>query len=931
MVAAQLVPKSTRWQCTRASCQMRSLLGQSLAALAPAILVMVPLVATVVLRSRLPPAHDNVEAPRERRLDTIEAARHDDKTLAEHQLTEGVFEHCSKLREGTQCHKNVMWAYEHGYRDSPDHFGKCMETPHHSRRLSETHGTGQKEATFDLAEKTGRLDCLQCLLHQEGTWSCPKPCDHKNKPYCGLISKHEDHDHGYIALLFLLGGLCIGCVLQVWQERCLPQVPYTCLLFLAGLGLAGFHKLRQEYTEPNHRGNWYDSVEMWEKVNPHLVFYIFLPLLIFAEAMKLNISMASRIFWQVLVMASIGVLIGTVLAALYALICLPYGWHLPQALLFGSILAATDPVAVVALFNTLGVSPKLTMLISGESLLNDGTAIVVFGLVMIAAKGGNLSAALISVYFFKMTLVSVVLGALLSLVAMVVIGWCCESGYHSDAMIQVCVTLLLGMFCFFLAESEAAGWTPKVDGMEVATSGVLTVVSAGCCVSFFAWPRFVSREVMHIVWEAVEFIGNTMVFLLAGLLWGHQLLIGHHIHHITGMDVLHLLGLYVALHAIRGIMIFFFWPFLNLIGPKITWREALVMTWSGLRGAVGLILAIIVDEQEEISREMGAKFLFHIGGIAMMTISINASLCPLLLRTLSLTRPSGLSQRSAQHLEQQLYEHARKEFDDQSKKLSEGSEADSRWNDVKFDDVKNFLLQKSHEADHVEENSDEVSEQAELQAYREIFLRFLQNEYWTYLEKGQIPRKGRVARTLLMSCADGLIESHKELSDWSMIKSKTGEWQLCPCINNCLARCWPFSQWYWIQSLFPSSWTVDMWTAYLTLCFLEAHASARDQIPKFFEHEAVFPGGTIEKVHKESEEQTKQAEATKASLEDRNKEAVSHAKNRMVAGRLLMKKWEETERYTREGVLPDKAASHLLHGIHDQTRQLASGNMYRNE
>jgi len=434
-----------------------------------------------------------------------------------------------------------------------------------------------------------------------------------------------------------------------------------------------------------------------------------------------------------------------------------------------------------------------------------------------------------------------------------------------------------------------------------------------------------------------------MVFLLAGLLWGYEILDDTHVSHITRWDVLHLLGLYAALHVIRGIMVFFFWPFLNLIGPKITWKEALVMTWSGLRGAVGLILAIIVDEQREISREMGAKFLFHIGGIAMMTISINATLCPLLLKKLSLTRPTSLSKRTAQHLEEKLYTYAREEFDDHEKKLGDGGDADSRWKDVKFDDIKAFLLQQSHGADHDEDESDVATDdrevflpgselrESELRAYREVFLRFLQNEYWTYLEEGQIPRKGRVARTLLMSCADGLIESHKELSDWSMIKSKTGEWQLCPCINNCLARCWPFSQWYWIQSLFPSSWTVDMWTAYLTLCFLEAHASARDQIPKFFEHEAVFPGGTIEKVHKESEEQTKQAEATKASLEDRNKEAVSHAKNRMVAGRLLMKKWEETERYTREGVLPDKAASHLLHGIHDQTRQLASGNMYKPE
>jgi NhaP-type Na+/H+ or K+/H+ antiporter len=819
-----------------------------------------------------------------------------------------------------------MWAMTTGVHEYPERMAECIETSNHGRRLSHSKGS-EKEATFDLTTEEGKKDCFQCLLHKEGSWKCPKPCDPQGKktPHCGLISGHEEHDHGYVALLFLLGGLTTGCFLQLWQERVLPQVPYTCLLFLAGLGFAGIHKLRHLHGSEKDWGNWFVSVDMWEKVNPHLVFYIFLPLLIFSEAMKLNISMALRIVGQVLLMATIGVIVGTVLTATYAFYCFPYEWSIPVALLFGSILAATDPVAVVALFNTLGVSPKLTMLISGESLLNDGTAIVVFGLLMILVKGGDLTVALVSAYFFKMTLVSVLLGMLLSLVAMIMLGWCCEAGYHSDAMIQVCVTLLLSMFCFFLAEAEAGGWTPAVDGQQIATSGVLTVVSAGCCVSYFAWPTFVSREVMHIVWEAVEFMGNTMVFLLAGLLWGYEILDDYHQAHITRWDVLHLLGLYAALHVIRGIMVCCFWPFLNCIGEKITWKEALVMTWSGLRGAVGLILAIIVDEEREISKKIGAKFLFHIGGIAMMTISINATLCPFLLDKLKLTRPKGLSKKSAEHFEHQLVEYAKKKFDE----LKKNGDDNIRWKNVTYDDVQKLLPLLEHP--HAADADKPIKEEAEERAYREVFLRFVQKEYWTYLEEGQIPRRGRVARVLLLSCADGLLKCNGKLSDWTLIKAKSGEWQLCPCLNRCLENIWPFSQWYWMQSVFPSSWTISMWKAYLTICFLEAHAKAREKIPPFFEESGsrkVFQQQTIDKVHRESLEQAEAAKEYQASFDQK---AVLHAKNRMVAGRLLMKKREETDLYTHLGVLPDKAASHLLHEIHHQTRQLARGNMYEPE
>jgi len=350
------------------------------------------------------------------------------------------------------------------------------------------------------------------------------------------------------------------------------------------------------------------------------------------------------------------------------------------------------------------------------------------------------------------------------------------------------------------------------------------------------------------------------------------------------------------------------------------------MTWSGLRGAVGLILAIIVDEQRSIVKKVGAHFLFHIGGIAMMTISINATLAPLLLSKLHLTRPKGLSKLAAQHFEQQLSEYAHKKFDE----LKESGEGDARWKNVKFEDVKKLLPLLQHPRDP-EVNTKIIQPKDELRAYREIFLRFIKKEYWTYLEGGQIPRTGRVARVLLSSCAEALLNSNNALSDWTTVKETSGEWQLCPCINNCMESLPVVSKWYWIQSVFPSNWTVSMWKAYLCICFLEAHAKAREKIPPFFGvpgSSEVFQQVTMDTVHRESLEQS---EAAQEWVEGLNQKACQHAKNRMVAGRLLKKKWEEAELYTSLGVLPDKAASLLLHEIHHQTRHLARGNMYEPE
>merc|ERR1719156_83315 len=107
--------------------------------------------------------------------------------------------------------------------------------------------------------------------------------------------------------------------------------------------------------------------------------------------MTLQVELAKKCLGQILILACPGVIIGTVMIGAVGKYVMPYGWDWPVCMIFGSILSATDPVAVVALFNTLGVSPRLTMLISGESLLNDGTAMVLFALFLKLSLGAEVT------------------------------------------------------------------------------------------------------------------------------------------------------------------------------------------------------------------------------------------------------------------------------------------------------------------------------------------------------------------------------------------------------------------------------------------------------------------------------------------------------------------------------------------------------------
>jgi NhaP-type Na+/H+ or K+/H+ antiporter len=115
-----------------------------------------------------------------------------------------------------------------------------------------------------------------------------------------------------------------------------------------------------------------ESIRIWEGINSEVLLLVFLPGLIFHDAYSLNVHLFQVSFGQCLLLAFPMVLAGTTLVACVAFYIFPYNWSFNLAMTFGSILAATDPVAVSALLNEVGAPPRLKMHISGESLLNDG-------------------------------------------------------------------------------------------------------------------------------------------------------------------------------------------------------------------------------------------------------------------------------------------------------------------------------------------------------------------------------------------------------------------------------------------------------------------------------------------------------------------------------------------------------------------------------
>ena len=204
-------------------------------------------------------------------------------------------------------------------------------------------------------------------------------------------------------------GLFVGTVLTYLLSRFARGIPYTVVMLVVGMLCAVIDSISYVPTLG-------DSLDLWLNLPPDIIIFVFLPALLFGEAMTLNPHHVSGSLVSATVLAGPGVLVGMYLMAALAYFGLPYGWSWNLCCIFGAIVSATDPVAVVALLHRVNASPQLTMLIVGEALLNDGSALVLFNMYFTALQG-NTDALLpgnVVIYFIKVIIISPLLGTVLS-------------------------------------------------------------------------------------------------------------------------------------------------------------------------------------------------------------------------------------------------------------------------------------------------------------------------------------------------------------------------------------------------------------------------------------------------------------------------------------------------------------------------------------
>ena len=341
-----------------------------------------------------------------------------------------------------------------------------------------------------------------------------------------------------------------------------------------------------------------------------VVVFVFLPVLVFAAALGLDLRAFVRNLGSILALAIPAFLVSAVLVGMTLHLAL--GTALAAALLFGALISATDPVAVVAVFRQVGVPKRLLTLVEGESLLNDGVAIVLFAILVEAALGAPVSVAAGLVDFVVVFAGGALIGVVLGLLAALALPWL-------DRLAAAALSLAVAYGGFVLAD--------EVLGL----SGVMATAAAGMVLSGLA-PSRASAEVRQMweqLWEGLDYVADALLFLFIGLVIGPRLL-GEYLGPI-------LLAVAAVLVARALAVVPVVWALERVARiPRLGWRNESVLIWGGLRGGVALALALALPE-DLAERELLVSLT---GGVVLATLLLNATTIRPLVSRLGLDRPT---------------------------------------------------------------------------------------------------------------------------------------------------------------------------------------------------------------------------------------------------------------------------------------------------
>lgn len=359
------------------------------------------------------------------------------------------------------------------------------------------------------------------------------------------------------------------------------RIPYTVLLVISGSLLVPLSKI-----------DAFSFVTSFQ-LTPELLFFVFLPILIFESAYNIKIRNIKDNKFAISILSILGLLISTLFIGFvgqWAFQLLGFEIPLLVTLLFGAIISATDPVAVLALFKEYGAPHRLTLIFEGESLFNDGTAFAIYLVILdIMLHGFNGVSTILQgvVSFFTMILGGGLFGLFMGFLFSKLIQW-----VKGNEHLEITMTLLVAHFTFLLAELISEKLI--IYGHPIHLSSIIaTLVSSLVMGNFGRYKMSVGiEEYMGKFWSYFAFIANSLVFILMGLLFTNLSI-------ALNFAILPILIMILVVVIARAVSIYFSIGIANQIKSEesipMHWQH--LLSWGSLRGSIAIIMVLLIPDE----------------------------------------------------------------------------------------------------------------------------------------------------------------------------------------------------------------------------------------------------------------------------------------------------------------------------------------------
>jgi NhaP-type Na+/H+ or K+/H+ antiporter len=562
---------------------------------------------------------------------------------------------------------------------------------------------------------------------------------------------------GYI-VLFVFFAVLLSII--VYEIRKVIKLPVSPMLMIAGIVLRVIGP---------HIGDLKGTVEMIDEIDHYTVLLIFMPALIFETSFGTDWYTFKREIWQILPLASTAVILSAFITAFMLKYILLYDLTWSECMLFGTMLSATDHVAVVAQLKEIHASHRFELLIQGETLLNQGTVMVMLFIFLDAATGDSSDASYSVVLFLRLTAGGLALGFGFA-IAMII--WL--KRIVNDHIQETNLTLVSAYLLFWIAEQT-----------KLHASGAIATVTFGLIMS--AWGKTVIsptvEDKVHSFWMLAGHNIEAMVFMIGGMLLGTLIV---HENHLDAIDIGLLFIVFILIHAIRAVVIAVHYPILKYLGYGLSIKEAIVLTLAGLKGAIAITLALLVYHHDAVSTRVKTLALFMVVGVSALSIFFDSLAVKYAVRALGMEKLSSVQENMMINVTQSLIDKTTQKLE-KMRRRPDMKLAD--WDTViDIAGAKNLLTRifkttrvgkqiiKDNKAAPINKLLEKykqavvIEEEDIIRETRRRFLTCVKGIYWHMFEEGQC--MGQAALILIESSNRCLDKDESAIHDWEFLEKE---------------------------------------------------------------------------------------------------------------------------------------------------------------